>query len=176
MSGPRRLSEAGRKAKSVPRPSPIEGRMTKFLREPPKLRTAASVIVMATVLVVIGGGVLFRVLDHKEYPSIWTGMWLALQTVTTVGYGDVTPKDAAGRFVAAVIMLEGIAFLAILTAAITSTFVARAAHERLADVEDIEDSEDSRIDARLAGLSLQLNRLESKVDRLAEIRPDRAVE
>ena len=36
-------------------------------------------------------------------------MWLALQTVTTVGYGDVTPKDAAGRFVAAVVMLEGIA-------------------------------------------------------------------
>ena len=172
MSGPRRLSDAGRKAKAVPRPSPVERRMSKFLRGPPKLRTAASVIVTATSVVVIGGGVLFRVLDHQEYPSIWTGMWLALQTVTTVGYGDVTPKDAAGRVVAAFIMLEGIAFLAIITAAITSTFIARAANERLASAEDAQDSDESRIDARLADLARQLNRLESKVDRLADLSPD----
>ena len=53
-------------------------------------------------------------------------MWFALQTVTTVGYGDVTPGRSR-QLVAALIMLEGIAFLAIVTAAITSTFVARAA-------------------------------------------------
>ena len=106
--------------------------MTKFLNEPPKMRTAAGVIVTATLVVVVGGGALFRVLDHREYQTIWTGMWFALQTVTTVGYGDVTPKNASGKIVAALIMLEGVAFLAIVTAAITSTFVARAARERLA--------------------------------------------
>ena len=42
-----------------------------------------------------------RVLDHKEYPNIFIGMWWAIQTVTTVGYGDVTPKAVAGRIVAA---------------------------------------------------------------------------
>ena len=66
--------------------------MTRFLREPPSVRTAASVIVVATAVVVIGSGVLMRVLDHSEYPNIWVGMWWALQTVTTVGYGDVTPE------------------------------------------------------------------------------------
>ena len=110
--------------------------MTKFLREPPKVRTAASVIVVATLVIVVGGGALFRVLDHKEYASLWIGMWFALQTVTTVGYGDVTPKDAAGKLVAALIMLEGIAFLAIVTAAITSTFVARAAQDSIETAEN----------------------------------------
>ena len=57
------------------------------------------------------------------------GMWWAIQTVTTVGYGDVTPKAVAGRIVGTFVMLEGIAFLAIITAAITSTFVARAGRE-----------------------------------------------
>ena len=142
--------------------------MSKFLREPPKLRTAASVIVTATLLIVVGGGVLFRVIDHKEYPDIWIGMWFALQTVTTVGYGDVTPKDASGKLVAAFIMLEGIAFLAIITAAITSTFVARAANERLTAAEDIHTAEEVQIETRLDTLAQQLNRLESKVDRLAE--------
>ena len=65
-------------------------------------------------------------IDHREYSSIWQGMWWSLQTVTTVGYGDVTPKDTAGKIVGAVVMLEGVAFLAIITAAITSTFVTHA--------------------------------------------------
>src|SRR6476646_12148963 len=103
--------------------------MSKFLREPPSIRMAASVIVTATAHVLVGGGVLIRVLDHSEYPDIWVGMWWALQTVTTVGYGDVTPKHSSGRIVASFVMLEGIAFLAIVTAAITSTFVARAERE-----------------------------------------------
>jgi hypothetical protein len=42
------------------------------------------------------------------------------------GYGDVTPKNTAGRIVGAIVIMEGIAFLAIIMAAITSTFAARA--------------------------------------------------
>src|SRR5215469_26418 len=112
------------------RPNPIERRMSKFLREPPSIRTAASVIVTATAVVVVGGGILIRVLDHTEYRSVWVGMWWAIQTVTTVGYGDVTPAKWSGRIVAAFVMLEGIAFIAIITAAVTSTFVVRAERER----------------------------------------------
>ena len=46
-------------------------------------------------------------------------MWWAMQTVTTVGYGDVTPRHTSGRIVAVFVMLEGIAFLTIVIAAIT---------------------------------------------------------
>ena len=141
--------------------------MSKFLREPPRMRTAASVIVAATLLVVVGGGILFRVLDHKEYPDIWIGMWFALQTVTTVGYGDVTPKNPAGKMVAALVMLEGISFLAIVTAAITSTFVTRAAQERSAAAEDSLESEESLLEARLDSLAQQLDRVESMIEGLA---------
>ena len=76
-----------------------------------------------------------RVVDGEEYPNIWKGMWWALQTVTTVGYGDVTPKNTSGRIVGAFVMLEGVAFLSILVAAITSIFVARAQRERQFEAE-----------------------------------------
>jgi voltage-gated potassium channel Kch len=140
--------------------------MSKFLREPPSIRTAASVIVTATALAVIGGGVLIRVLDHSEYPSIWVGMWWALQTVTTVGYGDVTPAHASGRIVAAFVMLEGIAFLAIITAAVTSTFVVRAEQER-SIAEGVEDvALEERLDARFDELSQRFDRLESMLGKV----------
>jgi voltage-gated potassium channel Kch len=154
------LASSGRKVRNAPRPNVIERRMTAFLRKPPSIRAAAGVIVTATTLVVVGAGALMRVLDHSEYANIWVGMWWSLQTVTTVGYGDVTPKEPIGRVVGAFVMLEGIAFLAIITAAITSSFVARAEREReLAD--EASDAElGDRLDARLDELDARFDRVE----------------
>jgi Ion channel len=77
-----------------------------FLREPPSVRNAAGVIVTATAAVVIGAGILISLLDGEEYPNVWIGMWYALQTVTTVGYGDVTPTELGGRLVGVLLMLS----------------------------------------------------------------------
>jgi voltage-gated potassium channel Kch len=134
--------------------------MTRFLREPPSVRTAAGVIVTATTVVVVAGGVFMRLLDHGEYSNVWVGMWWALQTVTTVGYGDVTPKNPSGRIVAILVMLQGIAFLAITTAAITSTFVARASKERERAQAADEDDAEVRIEARLLSIDQRLDRVE----------------
>jgi voltage-gated potassium channel len=83
--------------------------MTRFLREPVSVRGAARVIALATAVIVVVSGVVMRLVDHDEYPNIFRGMWWALQTVTTVGYGDVTPSHLSGRIVAAFVMFEGIA-------------------------------------------------------------------
>jgi voltage-gated potassium channel len=153
---------------SIPRPDPIERRMARFLREPVSVRNAASVIVTATLVIVVAGGVAIRILDHHEYSSIWLGMWWALQTVTTVGYGDVTPKSVPGRFVGAIMMLQGIAFLAIITAAITSRFVARAEAERDAEEQAQDDLVEERLVARLLELSQRLDRVEQLLLKLTE--------
>jgi voltage-gated potassium channel len=137
----------------------IERRVSRFLAEPPTVRSAASVIVTATVVVVVGAGALISVLDREEYPDIGIGMWWALQTVTTVGYGDVTPTHVAGRLVAAVVMLQGIAFIAIITAVITSTFVARATRQQDAERREGELSDRELIEARFEELSRKLDLL-----------------
>jgi voltage-gated potassium channel len=144
----------------VARPNVVERSMSRFLREPPSVRTAARVIVVATAAVVVAGGVLMRLLDHDEYSNVWVGMWWALQTVTTVGYGDVTPRNPSGRIIAAFVMLWGIAFLTITVAAITSTFVARAAKEREAAEGAVEDEAEVRIEARLDRIERRFDELE----------------
>jgi voltage-gated potassium channel len=140
-------------------PNPLERRMTKFMREPPSVRLAAGVIVTATALVVVISAVAMRVFDHAEYPNVWVAMWWAVQTVTTVGYGDVTPKHPIGRIVGVVVMLEGIAFLTITTAVITSTFVARAQSERSV----AEHEENVEVLERLDKLNERFDQLEARL-------------
>ena len=151
-----------------PRPRLIERRMSRLLRNPPSVRLAAGVIVTATALVVVGAGILIRVLDHEEYGSIWVGMWWAIQTVTTVGYGDVTPHERIGRIVASFVMLEGIAFLAVVTAAITSTFVQRAALEHEREEAAEAESAEVRFETRFDDLAARLGRIEATLARLSE--------
>jgi len=158
-----RLSDAGSRVRAASPPNPIERRMSKFLREPPSVRTAASVIVAATATVVVVSGVAMRLLDHSQYHSVWVGMWWALQTVTTVGYGDVTPTKPIGRIVASFVMLEGIAFLAIVTAGITSVFVARAEKERSLAEAGAEEAHIEQLQTRLDELAQQLNRIEASL-------------
>ena len=145
----------------VKRPRTIERRLNRFLREPISVRNAASVIVTATFIIVVGGGIAIRAIDHREYSSIWQGMWWSLQTVTTVGYGDVTPKDTAGKIVGAVVMLEGIAFLAIVTAAITSTFVTRAQREQQSGAPAEATVAGPESDPQLQQIDARLERVES---------------
>jgi voltage-gated potassium channel len=152
---------SARRGRGVSWSNPLDRRMSKFLREPPSIRVAAGVIVSATTLVVVGSGVLMRIVDHREYGSVWVAMWWALQTVTTVGYGDVTPKETIGRIIGVFVMLQGIAFLTITTAAITSTFVARAERERDIAVAVDDAAEGENLDARLDDLAARLARIES---------------
>lgn len=133
--------------------------MTKFLREPPSVRLAAGVIVTATALVVVISAVLMRFLDHTEYPNVWVAMWWGIQTVTTVGYGDVTPEAPIGRIVGVFVMLEGIAFLTITTAVITSSFVARAEGDR----SDAAEAGSAEMLARLEELHDRFDRLEARI-------------
>ena len=58
-----------------------------------------------------------------EFTNLWDGIWWAVVTVTTVGYGDLYPKSVGGRLVGMVLMFVGIGFLSLLTAAVASRFV-----------------------------------------------------
>ena len=125
-------------------------------------------IVTTTALIVVASGFLMRLLDHKEYANIFIGMWWAIQTVTTVGYGDVTPRSVAGRIVASFVMLEAIALLAIVTAAITSTFVARATHLQDTTAADKRKQDEARLNSRFDQLDKQLDQLESMLRNLGQ--------
>ncbi len=127
-----------------------------LLRDSLTARRAAGVIAGVTLLVTVAGGILERLLDHREFPTIGKGLWFSLQTVTTVGYGDVTPVRAAGRIIAAVVMLTAIGFLAVITASATAALV-ESGRRRFAAGSEAEAAQQlEELNARLARIEAAL--------------------
>jgi voltage-gated potassium channel len=148
-------SSAGSESGELPEKVPITARL--LLHESFTARRAAGTIAAFTLLITVTGGILERVVDHKEFPTIGRGLWFALQTVTTVGYGDVTPKQADGRFIAAVVMLAGIGFLAVITASVTASLI-ESSRRRFAAESDVD------MTRRLEDISGRLARIEAAPD------------
>ena len=85
--------------------------------------TAFRFAALMTLLVIVIAGAAQALVDSHDFHSTWDGIWWAIETVTTVGYGDIHPASVEGRVIAMVVMLFGIGFLSVLTAAIASRFV-----------------------------------------------------
>lgn len=135
---------------SAAAPPPVYPRAANvLLRKPLTVRRAARIIATVTVSVTIVSGILIHFTDRKNFPNIGDGLWWAIQTVTTVGYGDLVPTSAAGRFVAALVMLIGIGFLTVITASITSTFIETARRRIEGSGSDVLTAKLDQIGARL---------------------------
>ena len=140
----------------------LERRLDKALARATTPRGAAIVIATVSTVMTVGAGTVMTVLDHENFPSIGLGLWWAAQTVTTVGYGDIVPTTLAGRLVAVFIMLVGIGFLTVITAAITSTFVSRSRRDQAPSAADAALAEQFRqLDSRLERIEAALGRSSS---------------
>jgi len=125
-------------------------------------RYAAYVIVAFWAVGVVVFGVVERLVDPKTFDNVWLGMWWAIQTVTTVGYGDVVPASTGGKVIAGFMMLGGLSLFAVVTGAITSAFVAQA-QGRMGGGDPVIQKLDE-VNAKLEAMTADLARLERKSD------------
>jgi voltage-gated potassium channel len=94
-----------------------------------------------------------RIVDSESFPTYGTALWWSASTVTTVGYGDVVPKEPFGRLVAGALMVFGFAFLSLVTGTIASALVSRYNTDREGDplLEAIQ-----RLEQRIAELEKRI--------------------
>lgn len=108
-------------------------------------RSFVYVLSVTTVLVLVAAQLLHML---EPMPGGFAdGLWWAVVTITTVGYGDITPETPAGRIVAVMLMLAGTALIATIAASISAYFVGA---ERTEEYEDIKSRLD-RIERKLEG-------------------------
>jgi voltage-gated potassium channel len=153
--------------------TPKEGGSSLIERRVRRIVNARSVtfgLALTFIGLAVVGAIVMRVADPDNFPSVGLAIWWALQTVTTVGYGDVVPTTVAGRVVGGVEMVIGVAFIAFVTAGVTSSVVQRGEAEaqeadRVRDERNTQAIMDELTDARrtLADLGGRLADIESKI-------------
>ena len=102
----------------------------------------------AVVVISLGAMGIFAVErgENRSIVSLGDAFWWAIVTVTTVGYGDVSPVTTEGRLTAVGLMILGIGFIGVFTATITSFFLDPAKstqaemQERLVRIEEKLDA------------------------------------
>jgi len=123
-------------------------------------------LVAVTALTGVVTGMVAHLIDRKDFPTFGVGVWWAIVTLGTVGYGDVVPHTAWGRVLGSVVIVSGVTFLSFLIAIVTSLFIdanreaqeaeLRARHDELLGLlrtldtrlEALEQRDGPRSDAR----------------------------
>jgi len=119
-------------------------------------------LVTAGLAVVVG--VVMRAIDPKDFHSIGEGVWWAIVTLATVGYGDVVPHSPWGRVLGSVVIVCGVTFLAFLTATVTSMFVSSEQREAAKLAGAAEEAREREVEAKLDEISRRLAAIEAKLD------------
>jgi voltage-gated potassium channel len=127
---------------------PEEPRMHMSLidRRISKIVNARSVtlgLAMTFFLLSLVAAAVMRIVDHHDFPTIGLAIWWSLQTVTTVGYGDIVPTTHIGRVIGGAELVLSISFIAFLTAGVTSTVIHNQ-EARTKEADRSKQAEDSQ--------------------------------
>lgn len=130
-----------------------------------RLRTILGVLLIC----IISFGYIFY-LAEPQIKTFGDGIWWALVTITTVGYGDITPLTTLGRFVAGTLMFVGLGLIATVTAIVSAKFISNYVDHHTNDdvLEKLEELEDEiekieEIESNVVG---KLKELEEEIDEL----------
>jgi polar amino acid transport system substrate-binding protein len=108
------------------------------------LRALLTVLLFIVVLIVVMGHIMWLVerrknddFPHSYVKGVEAGVWWAIVTLTTVGYGDTTAKTRTGRIVAICWMVLGIVVVAQVTATVTSAATVERLQSNVTAVGDL---------------------------------------
>ena len=127
------------------------------------------VLIAAAGTLFLGSWLVLLFEEHQAGTNIHNygdGLWWAIVTVTTVGYGDRFPVSAGGRIIAVVLMLVGIGLIGVLTATVASVFIqehTRANHEEIKKGHADLGQQLTMISARLADVERRLGATPSEM-------------
>src|SRR5436189_3551905 len=108
-------------------------------------------------------GFVVTLVDKKDFPTFGTGIWWAIVTLGTVGYGDVVPHTAWGRVVGSVVIIVGVTFISFLIATVTSYFVAAEEAEAAEEANAARAALAAEAEATLRRIEERLAAIEAKL-------------
>ena len=106
-------------------------RFLKILAKLYRERFFQVVVVAICIIFLSAAGVLYyeKFRNDSNIYSLWDGIWWAVVTMTTVGYGDKYPVSPGGRLVGLILIFSGVGLMSLFTATIASVFVGKKIKE-----------------------------------------------
>ena len=103
-----------------------------------RLRTILAVLIFC----IVSFGFVFYMAE-PQIKTFGDGIWWALVTITTVGYGDITPDTTLGRLIAGTLMFVGLGLIATVTAIVSAKFISNYVDHHTNDdvLEKLEELE-----------------------------------
>lgn len=120
-------------------------------------------MLLAGVVVMISGFIISAIEPGISDPG--DGMWWALVTITTVGYGDIAPVTPAGRAFGALLIIAGVILFSLLMANIAAYLIDRDVEEEVGKEEDELMHQFYYLNNRLDKIEKQLQELRSEQNR-----------
>ena len=103
--------------------------------------------------------------DNSPIKNFGDAVWSAIETVTTVGYGDAAPVTGRGRVIAVALMIGGISLVGVVTATLASWIVQRVSEEDTAQ----QAATSAQIDALRDDLEQKVRSLHEQIQKLTEV-------
>jgi len=133
-------------------------------------RRVFPLLLVITVALALAAGFVATLVDRQDFPTFGVGIWWAIVTLATVGYGDVVPTTASGKVVGSATIIVGVTFLAFLTATVTSLFVSTEQDEKAAEEANRRAAGEAETRALIARSDAESRELFRRLDeRLAAI-------
>lgn len=137
-------------------------RLMRFLRLAPLVRALFSAAglryaALLTLLTALAGGAAFA---SEEGTSLGNGIYWAITTMATVGYGDFAPKTPEGKGIAIAVMLVGIGFATLVIGAVAQRFNAP-------EIEQVEGAEEDLL-TQVGDLLTQVGDMSARLQRLEQ--------
>lgn len=123
--------------------------------------------ILAVLLLIIVGSTLSLYLVDPGMNNLFDDLWFVVVSITTVGYGDITPNSVYGKIISLVLLIIGVFIFSAITGAISTYFMDNLLKEGSYHIIELKEKMESQ-DAKIDDLSEQLSRSEAKMDELKD--------
>ncbi|MCX7543096.1 ion channel [Corynebacterium sp. P5848] len=130
--------------------------------------TVAAYTGVASVLLILISALSIYDVEHgnpdSQIATFFDAVWWSIVTVTTVGYGDITPVTTGGRYIGIAVMLGGIAVAGVVTATFASWLVQQVEDEDTAALQDQQQA----VNREIKGMRREVDQLRGQISRMTE--------
>ena len=123
--------------------------------------------ILSILIIIIVGSTISLYLADPSMSNLFDGLWFVVVSITTVGYGDITPSSVSGKIISLILLIVGVFIFSAITGAISTYFMDNMLKEGSYHIIELKEKVNFQ-DMKIDEMTRQLSKNEEKIDELTE--------